>query len=57
MNEKNVKVGEFSHSLRKNLFMEHFGLNDFEVQDPLNENLLKKITQIAKVFIKILFLI
>lgn len=49
MNGKEYAVGEFAHTLRANIFSEHFGLNYEEVQDPLNLDFLKKIEQNSKV--------
>lgn len=43
MNGSPCKAGEFSHSLRTNIFMEHFGLTYDQVKDPLDEEFLKTI--------------
>jgi hypothetical protein len=45
MNDKLFYGGEFAHSLRCNLYMEHFDMTFEEVQDPLNKKLLKNINQ------------
>lgn len=49
MNECPYKAGEFSHSLRTTIFMEHFGLSFEEVKDPLSDQFLKTIAANAEV--------
>lgn len=49
MGGKDIEVSEFGHSLRVNLFQEHFGLSEDEVSDPLDANFLRKIDENAKV--------
>ena len=44
-------AGEFSHSLRTNIFQEHFGLSYNQVNDPLDEEFLKTIDENTKVII------
>jgi len=44
-----MKVGALMHSLRKNLYSEHSGLSIEEVADPLDENLIAKMDERAKV--------
>jgi len=48
MNGIKTEVGSFAHTLRKELYKEHLGLSDKEVEDPLNENLVKELTRIAE---------
>ena len=50
MNGVSYLAGEFSHSLRTNIFQEHFGLTFEEVKDPLDDNFLKTISQNTEVF-------
>jgi phospholipase D1/2 len=43
------KAGEFSHSLRTNIFQEHFGLSYDEVKDPLSDKFLETILKNTEV--------
>lgn len=42
-------VGEFAHTLRKQLYREHLDLTDEEVEDPLCDDLHIKMKEIARV--------
>eukprot|EP01016_Furgasonia_blochmanni_P054772 TRINITY_DN9067_c0_g1_i3.p1 TRINITY_DN9067_c0_g1~~TRINITY_DN9067_c0_g1_i3.p1 ORF type:complete len:270 (+),score=60.57 TRINITY_DN9067_c0_g1_i3:109-810(+) len=47
MNGDNYAAAEFAHSLRVNLFMEHFGLAESALADPLSDELWKSIKDIT----------
>lgn len=49
MNGIGYMAGEFSHSLRTNIFQEHFGLEYEQVSDPLSDNFLDKIYENTEV--------
>ena len=49
MNGVSTQVGNFAHSLRKELYKEHLGMTDEEVQDPLDTYLNQRLTEIAEV--------
>jgi hypothetical protein len=42
----------FAHTLRVNIFKEHFDLSEAELRDPLNDKILNKMEMIANVIIK-----
>ncbi len=44
-----TEVGCFAHTLRRELYNEHLGLPHDEVEDPLDDNLNKKLTENANV--------
>jgi phospholipase D1/2 len=41
-------VGQFAHSLRKELYMEHFGLSDAEASDYFNDDVWQAMVEISK---------
>lgn len=41
-------VSKFAHSLRKELYMEHFGLTDNESSDYFNEDVWDSIIEVSK---------
>lgn len=41
------KASKFAHTLRLNIFMEHFGLSEEELMDPLNEKVGNKMRKNA----------
>ena len=49
MNGTPFMASYFAHSLRVNLFKEHFELSEKELQDPLNQKALNKMELIANV--------
>lgn len=49
-------VGEFAHTLRKQLYKEHLDLKDEEVEDPLCDDLHIKMKEIARVIRKIILI-
>lgn len=55
MNSNSYMAGEFSHSLRTNIFQEHFGLSYEAVKDPLSDDFLETIYKNTEVFIIFLY--
>ncbi len=51
MDGVDFKATEFAHTLRTNLFSEHFGLKESEVQDPLDQDMWETIKKNTKVII------
>ena len=45
-----VMVGEVAHRMRKQLYLEHIGM-DMNVNDPLDPNLIQKMNEIAIVIL------
>jgi hypothetical protein len=45
------RAAEFAHTLRTNLFAEHFGLKESEVQDPLDDDMWDTIKRNSKVIV------
>lgn len=48
MNGKSVKVNRKAHELRKQLYMEHFGISSSEAEDPISSKTEKLVRKIAE---------
>jgi len=48
MNGEAMEVNEFAHTFRKRLMAEHLGFTDDEVQDPMSDDFIYKMNDIAE---------
>ena len=49
MNGEAIEVNEFAHTFRKRLMAEHLGFTDEQVVDPLTDEFIYKMSDIAEV--------
>ena len=49
MDDVEVQVGEFACTFRRRLMAEHLGMTETEVEDPLNDEFIEKMNDIAQV--------
>ena len=49
MDDVEVQVGEFACTFRRRLLSEHLGLTEEEVEDPLDDDFIERMNQMAQV--------